>query len=93
MPAPHPTRIAGHRIRRPHIAAHRIRRKMDPNGFDFFSQDPISSVAGNIWPSQLSASSPSHESVPRASVDTLDLNAQAASGQEFPHLYEYGAFL
>ncbi|BAS73828.1 Os01g0693600 [Oryza sativa Japonica Group] len=66
---------------------------MDPNGFDFFSQDPISSAAGNIWSSQPSASGPSHGSVPRAGVDTLDLNTQAASGQEFPHLHEYGAFL
>lgn len=66
---------------------------MDPNGFDFFSQDPISSAAGNIWSLQPSASGPSHGSVPRAGVDTLDLNTQAASGQEFPHLHEYGAFL
>ncbi|BAT17256.1 Os12g0501801 [Oryza sativa Japonica Group] len=66
---------------------------MDPNGFDFFSQDPISSAAGNIWPSQPSASGPSHGSVPRTGVDTLDLNTQASSGQEFPHLHEYSAFL
>ncbi|KAG2649947.1 hypothetical protein PVAP13_1NG145219 [Panicum virgatum] len=54
------------------------------DGFDFFS--------ANMQLSQTSATGPGHAPALRAGMDSFDLNSQAPSPKNFPHLHAYGAF-
>jgi hypothetical protein len=66
---------------------------MDGGGFDLYFHEQSSSTGGDAWPSQPLATGPAHAPSPRAGIEPLDLNSQASSGKEFPHLHDYDAYL
>ncbi|RLN30702.1 hypothetical protein C2845_PM05G28050 [Panicum miliaceum] len=65
---------------------------MEGGGFNLFSQETLS-AGGNVWPSQPSATGPTHAPALRAGLDSLGLNSQEPQGEEFPHLHDYGVYL